>query len=299
MGDLENPVESEKPDSELTQWRLRSRSCAVADMTGAAAGISLYAVAGIDSVVSWPSNQVLLSDPDLSRVATVRFAPPFLWLIASAGMVPGRTRYWRLSQLPAWSRACFVAAAVVCAAVIAGGFVLGAAKGAVRVLPGPRYQVSVIGNSQTGWTTVPAESIPPLASQFRSRRRVLHVFRASCRHSLHRPAPSAPRSHACQPVAAVSPGLTPGTPGSRSFARKRPLTWENRACQAPVRHEPKALCGEQLQRVGRQLLHREVKTRDIRAPLPLPDLCVTALKPRSHNRMPAKRHRLRIRSFCY
>lgn len=77
MGDLENPVEPEKPDSELTQWRLRSRSCAVADMIGAAASISLYAVAGIDSVVSWPSNQVLLSDPDLSRVATVLFAPPF------------------------------------------------------------------------------------------------------------------------------------------------------------------------------------------------------------------------------
>jgi hypothetical protein len=43
---------------------------------------------------------------------------------------------------------------VVCAAVILGGFELGAAKGAVRVLPGPRYQVSVIGNSPTGWTTV-------------------------------------------------------------------------------------------------------------------------------------------------
>jgi hypothetical protein len=52
MGDLENPVEPEKPDSELAQWRLRSRSCAVADMIGAAASISLYAVAGIDSVVS-------------------------------------------------------------------------------------------------------------------------------------------------------------------------------------------------------------------------------------------------------
>jgi hypothetical protein len=155
MGDLGIPVEPKKPDGELTQWRLRSRSCAVADMIGAAASISLYAVAGIDSVVSWPSNQVLLSDPDLSRVFTVLFVPPFLWLIASAGMVPDRTRYWRLSQLPAWSRACFVAAAVVCAVVIAGGFVLGAAKGAVRVLPGPRYQVSVIGNSQTGWTTVP------------------------------------------------------------------------------------------------------------------------------------------------
>ncbi len=77
MGDLENPVEPEKPDSELTQWWLRSRSCAVADMIGAAASISLHAVAGIDSVVSWPSNQVLLSDPDLSRVAAVLFAPPF------------------------------------------------------------------------------------------------------------------------------------------------------------------------------------------------------------------------------
>jgi hypothetical protein len=154
LDDLMNPVEPGKSDSELTQWRLRSRSCAVADMTGAAASISLYAVAGIDSVVSWPSNQVLLSDPDLSRIFTVLFAPPFLWLIASAGMVPDRTRYWRLSQLPAWSRACFAAAAVVCAAVILGGFELGVAKGAVRVLPGPRYQVSVIGNSQNGWTTV-------------------------------------------------------------------------------------------------------------------------------------------------
>jgi hypothetical protein len=155
LDDLMNPVEPEKPDSEFTQWRLRSRSCVVADMIGAAASISLYAVAGTDSVVTWPSNQVLLSDPELVRIATVLFAPPFLWLIVSAGMLPDRTRYWRLSLLPAWSRACFVAAVVVCAAVILGGFELGVAKGAVRVLPGPRYQVSVIGNSQTGWTTVP------------------------------------------------------------------------------------------------------------------------------------------------
>jgi hypothetical protein len=77
MGGLMNPVEPEKPDNGFTQWRLRSRSCAVADMIGAAASIGLYAVAGIDSVVSWPSNQVLLSDPDLSRVAAVLFAPPF------------------------------------------------------------------------------------------------------------------------------------------------------------------------------------------------------------------------------
>jgi hypothetical protein len=155
LDDLMNPVEPEKSDSELTQWRLRSRSCAVADTIGAAASISLYAVAGIDSVVSWPSNQVLLSDPDLVRIAVVLLAPTLAWLIVSAGMVYGRLQFWRLSQLPAGPRASFVTAVAVCAAVIVGGFMVGAAKGSVRILPGPRYQVSVIDNSQTGWTTVP------------------------------------------------------------------------------------------------------------------------------------------------
>jgi len=36
--------------------------------------------------------------------------------------------------------------------------------------------------------------------------------------------------------------------------------------------------GERFQRVGHQLLRREVKTETSEAPLPLPELCVTALK---------------------
>jgi integrase len=36
--------------------------------------------------------------------------------------------------------------------------------------------------------------------------------------------------------------------------------------------------GQQLQRVGRQLIRREVKTEKSEAPLPLPDLCIAALK---------------------
>jgi integrase len=36
--------------------------------------------------------------------------------------------------------------------------------------------------------------------------------------------------------------------------------------------------GEQVQRVGRQLLRSRTKTESSEAPLPLPDLCVTALK---------------------
>jgi hypothetical protein len=153
MGDLESLFE---PGNELTQsqWRLRSRSCAVADMMGAAAGISLYAVAGIDSVVSWPSNQVLLSDPDLSPLAGVLLMPTWVWLLISLGLVSPHTQSWSLSRMPARPRTCLVAAAVVCVAVVVGGFVLGAAKGAVRILPGPRYQVSTLDINHSAWTTV-------------------------------------------------------------------------------------------------------------------------------------------------
>ena len=158
MGDLEDlfePAPGPERENESSPWRLRSRACAVSDIIGAAAGISLYAVVGIDSVVSWPSNQVLLSDPDLSTIAGVLLIPTWVWLIFSAGMVPGWTQSWRLSQMPARPRTYFAAAAVVCVAVVAGGFVLGAAKGAVRILPGPRYQVSTIDLNQSAWTTVP------------------------------------------------------------------------------------------------------------------------------------------------
>ena len=154
MGDLESLFEPE-PENESTPWRLLSGACAVADIIGAAAGISLFAVVGIDSVVSWPSNQVLLSDPDLSAIAAVLLGPTWVWLIFSAGMAYDRMRSWRLSQVPARYRICFAAAAVVCVAVVAGGFVVGAAKGAVRILPGPLYQVSTIDPNPSAWTTVP------------------------------------------------------------------------------------------------------------------------------------------------
>jgi hypothetical protein len=153
MGDLEDLFEP-GPENESSQWRLRARAYAVSDIIGAAAGISLYAVVGIDNVVSWPSNQVLLSEPDLSTIAGVLLIPTWVWLIFAVGMASDRMQSWRVSQLPARPRICFAAAAVVCAAVVAGGFVLGAAKGSARILPGPRYQVSIDLN-QSAWTTVP------------------------------------------------------------------------------------------------------------------------------------------------
>jgi integrase len=74
------------------------------------------------------------------------------------------------------------------------------------------------------------------------------------------------------------------------------LTWEHidwdgwdKACgehseefcdQCRARHEVSLRIDKQLQRVRGQLLHRETKTEDSDAPLPLPDICVTALRRR-------------------
>jgi len=105
--------------------------------------------------------------------------------------------------------------------LLSGGFMVGARrKGSVRILPGPApNQVSVIVNSQTGWTTVPAESISASGKLvFVRERRILCVFFFSGFLSpqafialldLRREA------HTYPPVAAVSPGLTPyRLPGS-------------------------------------------------------------------------------------
>jgi integrase len=56
------------------------------------------------------------------------------------------------------------------------------------------------------------------------------------------------------------------------------LTWEMISLDAG-----EVYVGEQLQRVGRQLLRRETKTDASEAPLPLPDLCLTALKLRKQH----------------
>jgi hypothetical protein len=175
MGDLEDLFEP-GPENESSQWRLPARAYAVSDIIGAAAGISLYAVVGIDSVASWPSNQVLLTEPDLSTIAAWLLMPTWVWLIFAAGMASERTRSWRLSQLRGRPRICLAAAAAVCAAVVAGGFVLGAAKGSARILPGPRYQVSLIDPNPSAWTTVPLRQFQMWQASFVREDGPLMVF---------------------------------------------------------------------------------------------------------------------------
>jgi hypothetical protein len=142
-------------------------------MVAAAAGGGLFVIAAVDSVVSWPSNRVLLSEPDLSRVAAVLLLPGWLWLFVSFPMVfgmPKRDRHRRgrsarratdrLVWGAPWSslpmRAGLGLAALVCAVVVVGGSVVGAAKGHARLLPGPRYEISTVDLNDGEWTPVSA-----------------------------------------------------------------------------------------------------------------------------------------------
>ena len=63
------------------------------------------------------------------------------------------------------------------------------------------------------------------------------------------------------------------------------LTWELADLDAAELY-----VGEQLQRVGNQLLRRETKTEASEAPLPLPDLCVAALKLRRQQQDTDREH---------
>jgi hypothetical protein len=144
----------------LTGWRLRSRACAVIDLVVVAAGASLVVLTAVDSVVSWPGNHVLVTDPQLARVAAFLLAPEWPWLIASFIMVFGRSmnrrdrpRSWPV-RVPPLSRIALLVAAALCVAVVAGGFTIGAAKGDTRVLPGPRYEVSTLDLNNADWTAV-------------------------------------------------------------------------------------------------------------------------------------------------
>jgi hypothetical protein len=136
------------------------------------AGASLTLIAALDSVVSWPSDRVLLTHTDMSRIAGSVLGPCWPWMLASYLMVFGierRKRGQGLLQLNAvqryrWPRPrrrmrVYVGlVAAVCATVIATSFAFGGGKGDGRILPGPRYEISTISLNDNAWTTVsPAE----------------------------------------------------------------------------------------------------------------------------------------------
>jgi hypothetical protein len=165
-----------------TQWRIRSRACAVGDMVAAAAGAALFVLVAVDSVASWPSDRVLLDDDVLSRVAGVVLIPCWNWLLVSllvlgvlraprdkqkrsAGRATKRM-IWRTMYPSLPMRLGLGLACVVCATVVVGGFVVGGAKGGARVLPGPIYQISTLDLNDAEWTPVSADQYAQWRARF-------------------------------------------------------------------------------------------------------------------------------------
>ncbi|MFJ1756428.1 hypothetical protein [Kitasatospora sp. NPDC088134] len=175
----------------LAEWRTRSRVCAVIDLVAAAAGAALLLLAAVDSLVSWPSDRVLLSHETLTGIAEPIVFPLWLWLIASlapraaviilqyrtAGpSTPAPGGAGRSARLVAdfWGpmfpdrrvRIGLGVAALLCLGVVVGGFAVGGSNGSARVRPGPTYQVSVPDLNHSDWTDVPREQYDRRQAEF-------------------------------------------------------------------------------------------------------------------------------------
>jgi hypothetical protein len=165
--------------SRVAAWRSRSRLCAALDWLVGAAGLALTVVASADSVVSWPSNSVLVYPSALERLAGALLLPSWAWVLVSSWLLAGFVGRRRLrAGTPAlqygerrgqtWTptiRALVVAVLVVLAIVVIG-FVIGAAKGSLRILPNGAHQVSADGLNSANWTTVTPAAFNRWAARF-------------------------------------------------------------------------------------------------------------------------------------
>jgi hypothetical protein len=164
------PSPARRPQSGFAGWRTRSRACALVDVVVAVAGAALFLAAAVDSVASWPADRVLLAEHGLARFAGVVLTAGWPWLFLSflplsfgAARVrdavgSGRAGRGRSAWRRLWPnrpvRLTLALAAIVCVAVIAGGYAVGAGKGDARVLPGPQYEVSTLDLNRAQWTPV-------------------------------------------------------------------------------------------------------------------------------------------------
>src|SRR5438552_9387853 len=95
-----------KTPRRLADWRARSFGCAIVDMLAAVAGVLLIVISEMDSIASWPANDVLISPSSLERLAAILLLPAWIWMLASLAILgvlgrdrpgggPGIGRRWR------------------------------------------------------------------------------------------------------------------------------------------------------------------------------------------------------------
>ena len=117
----------------------------------------MIAVAAADSVVTWFSNTIWISPTSLEHAMAFVVIPGWIWLLLGSAILYSRDgRRLQLRRLSRGPTAALAMLAAFCLAVIVGSFAIGGAKGSLRVLPGPRYQVSTLGLNDAEWTTVTA-----------------------------------------------------------------------------------------------------------------------------------------------
>src|SRR5260221_4235435 len=157
--------------------RIQLRRCMAADLMVLAAAIGFYIVIAADNIASWPADRVLISESGTSALFLA------VWLLCVPGSFasnallygwpglvcgPGellRGMFWASRQRPAWAKlprsmrrppAWMWLALVLLAAgavlVMWGRAAAGPDKGEVRVLPGPRYELSALGLHHAAWT---------------------------------------------------------------------------------------------------------------------------------------------------
>src|SRR3954470_15417569 len=141
----------------VREWRLRSRAAGVLDLIMAMAGVGIITVAAIDSLVTWPSDTIWISPMSLEHAMAFLVIPGWSWLLFGCAILPSwDSQRFDLRRIGRRRATGLVMTATVCLAVVVGGFLIGGAKGHVRVLPGPRYQVATPGLNDADWTTVSA-----------------------------------------------------------------------------------------------------------------------------------------------
>lgn len=164
------PLLSRWPPTRFSDWRVRSSLARFLDVVVGVAGAALIGVSLIDAIASFWHDTVLIYPTALQRFAGVVLLPCWPWILVSAWMVYGMPRRGRSTWTTwreNWRRGVpWLGAFAVIVAVIVIGFVLGASKGSLRVLPGGVHQVSTLDLNSAEWTKVSPAGYRTWAARF-------------------------------------------------------------------------------------------------------------------------------------
>jgi hypothetical protein len=153
------------PRSSFGRWWLRFRLFDAIYVAMCACGALMLVVAALDSAVSWPSDRVLIAPATLeNRLALPLIFPGWLVMMLTFVALGGQRRRkgrpaawsWKVPRLGLpWALGVTVLIVAVLGFILVS-LILGADKGSVRQLSGPRYQVSFTAGNEGPWTTVSA-----------------------------------------------------------------------------------------------------------------------------------------------